>query len=71
MFQSDSLLTTLFWSGLTIAVYLASKWMHHRRPGGWTSPMIVAPVLLLLLALALHASYQLYIVGTHWLAVTR
>ena len=59
--------TALFWSGLTIAVYLASKWMYHRFPGSWTSPMIIAPGLLMVLGLALHASYRQYIVDTHWL----
>lgn len=29
--------------------------------------MIIAPVLLILVALALHASYRQYIIGTHWL----
>lgn len=67
MFHGNSLLTAVFWSGLTMGVYQASKWMHHRRPGSWTSPMIVAPFLLMLLALVLHASYRQYIVGTHWL----
>lgn len=61
------MLTALFWSGLTIAVYLVSKWIHRRYPGSWTSPMIVAPCLLIMLGLALHASYQQYITDTRWL----
>jgi putative effector of murein hydrolase len=67
MLHDNSLLIAFFWSGVTIAIYQAGKWIHGRRPGGWTSPMIVSPCLLLLVALTLHASYRQYIVGTHWL----
>lgn len=57
----------LFWGAATLVAYYAAKrlYLRHRRP--WTSPLIVAPLALLGLALLLHASYRDYIRGTHWL----
>jgi putative effector of murein hydrolase len=67
MFHSNLLWPALFWSALTIAIYQLSRWLHHRRPAGWTSPMISAPLLLILAALGFHVTYHQYIAGTHWL----
>ncbi len=58
---------TLLWSALTIGSYLLGKQLYRRRPCWWTSPLMVAPLLLMLLALALHVSYRDYSQGTRWL----
>jgi len=60
-------LAGLFWSAATIALYGAARWLHRRRPRWWTSPLSIAPLLLIALVLALHENYSDYIRGTHWL----
>jgi predicted murein hydrolase (TIGR00659 family) len=61
------LLAALFWSFATITLYCAARWVHKRRPRWWSSPLALAPLLLIGLALALHEGYGDYIRGTHWL----
>lgn len=67
LFRHSALLEGLFWSAATIAFYAATRWVHRRRPRWWTSPLALAPLLLLGLALVLHANYGEYIRGTRWL----
>lgn len=63
------LLSGLFWSASTIVLYLATRWVHARMGRWWTSPLCLAPLLLLALALSLRVGYSDYIRGTHWLMV--
>jgi predicted murein hydrolase (TIGR00659 family) len=65
--SAGPLATALFWSVATIAFYACSRLLYRRWPQWWTSPVVLTPVLLLLLALDLHAGYRDYIGGTHWL----
>jgi predicted murein hydrolase (TIGR00659 family) len=65
--EIDSMLQALLWSAGTIALYLAAKRVYRRWPFWWSSPLIVAPLLLITIALALHESYRDYIHETHWL----
>lgn len=67
MVRTDLLLQALIWSGLTIALYALGKALHRRKPCWWTSPLMVAPLLLILASLMLHVTYGEYIRGTHWL----
>ena len=67
MLLNNPLPQALFWSVMTIALYVLGKALHHRRPCWWTSPLVVAPPLLIFAALALHVTYSQYISGTHWL----
>ena len=67
MNSNHPILITAIWSTLTIAVYLASKWFHHRQPRAGTSPMITAPVLLIAFAYLLHINCSQYQTATHWL----
>lgn len=67
MLGSDSFLQALFWSALTIVLYALGKALHRRRPCWWASPLLTAPLLLMLVALAVHVTYREYIRGTHWL----
>jgi predicted murein hydrolase (TIGR00659 family) len=69
IFQNEALLQALFWSILTIGIYLIGKKLYHHTPSWWASPLVVAPLLLILIALTLHVSYGDYIRGTHWLVV--
>lgn len=62
-----TLLWPAFWALATITAYYAAKRLYRRHPRAWASPLIVAPLALLALALLLHASYREYLRGTHWL----
>jgi len=60
---------TLFWSVVTIGLYVFARDLHRRSPRLWLSPLIVAPALLTLLALALHEASRDYSRATHWLVL--
>lgn len=57
----------VFWPLATVAAYAASRWSYRRLPAWWTSTLVMAPALLLALALLLHAGYAGYMSGSHWL----
>ncbi len=61
------LLWPLFWALVTVGAYVLAKRVHRHVGRAWTSPLITAPLALLLLAFALHANYHDYLRGTHWL----
>ncbi len=63
----DSALQALFWSAATIGFYLGAKAVYRRWPRWWLMPLAVAPLVLIMAALAFHTSYHDYIRGTHWL----
>ncbi|MCM0081831.1 LrgB family protein [Geomonas sp. Red32] len=67
--RSDILVNAVFWSLLTVGLYALGKALYHRKPTWWTSPLLLAPVLLIAAAVACHQSYREYIRGTHWLVV--
>lgn len=56
-----------FWPAATVLVYVLARWLYSRRPCFWTSTLIMAPALLLGLAVYLHAGYSDYMLGSHWL----
>jgi predicted murein hydrolase (TIGR00659 family) len=64
---NDPAVGALFWSALTIALYLGVKALYRRWPCWWLAPLAVTPLVLILAAIALHTSYRDYIRGTHWL----
>ena len=57
----------VFWSAATIAVYALAKRLHGRLGSWWSSPLLTAPAVLLLIVTSLHVRYGDYIRGTHWL----
>ncbi len=61
------LLWPLFWAVVTVGAYVLAKRLYGRIQQGWASPLITAPLVLLALALLLHANYHDYLRGTHWL----
>jgi len=67
MLRDNRVLMAVFWSVATIGLYLAAKRTHGRWPRAWTSPLLVAPLFLIAIALALHVGYRDYSRGTHWL----
>jgi len=69
MTDMSIILSALFWSAATIALYVGSKLAHKRFRKWWSAPVIIAPLLLIALALLAHVSYGDYIRGTHWLIV--
>ncbi|ROR26507.1 putative murein hydrolase (TIGR00659 family) [Comamonas sp. BIGb0124] len=60
---------TLGWSALTLTVYYAVRRVYLRWPRWWSSPLVLAPLLLLTVMLVFHVGYRDYIGGTHWLIV--
>ncbi len=61
------LLWPTFWAVVTVTAYVLAKRLYLRVRRPWASPLITAPLALLLLALLLHANYHDYLRGTHWL----
>lgn len=64
---SNAALSMVLWSAATILLYLIGKRVYRRWPRWWTTPLAIAPVLLIGLTLACNTSYRDYISGTHWL----
>lgn len=64
---SNPIVQGLFWSAVTICLYLLAKRIYGRWRHGWLTPVLLTPVLLLVPVLLLHESYQDYIRGTGWL----
>jgi predicted murein hydrolase (TIGR00659 family) len=67
MSSIESLAAGLFWPLATIGLYYLSKMLYQRRPSLWLSPLVAAPAILIVLALALHANYQDYMHDSRWL----
>ncbi len=67
MSSIESLVAGLFWPLATIGLYYLSKALYRRRPSLWLSPLVAAPAILIVLALALHANYQDYMHDSRWL----
>jgi putative effector of murein hydrolase len=65
----ESLPQTVFWSVVTIGLYVFARDLHRRSPRLWLSPVLVTPALLTALALALHEASSDYSRATHWLAL--
>lgn len=63
----ETALAAIFWPLATIGFYVAARTVYRRWPKAWLSPLLVAPVLLIALALAFRESYAQYIHVTHWL----
>ena len=57
----------LLWSGATLLFYQAGKRLYQRLPRWWSSPLIVAPLLLMGATLLFQVPYGDYIRGTRWL----
>lgn len=60
-------LQVVVWSALTILFYLGAKQLYRRWHHWWLMPLLVAPVLLIALAMLTHESYANYINGAGWL----
>ncbi|HEY0293809.1 MAG TPA: LrgB family protein [Bordetella sp.] len=56
-----------FWPVATVLAYVLARWLYSRRPCLWTSTLVMAPALLLALAIWLHVGYSDYMLGSHWL----
>ena len=59
--------TAVFWGALTVSVYTGARVINSRRVRWWTSPMLVTWAVCGTAVVALHATYQEYLSGTHWL----
>ncbi|SAI73273.1 Inner membrane protein yohK [Bordetella ansorpii] len=57
----------VFWPLATVAAYLVARWSYRRMPAWWTSTLVMAPAILLALAILLQAGYTGYMSGSHWL----
>ncbi|GGF59388.1 murein hydrolase effector protein LrgB [Azorhizobium oxalatiphilum] len=65
----QGVLTALFWSVITIGCYVLARIIAKRFPAWWSSPLLLAPIMVGAIILLLHAGYASYIKGTHWLAL--
>ncbi len=63
----DTAGAALLWSAATIGFYILTRALHRRWPRWWLMPLGLAPALIILLVVALHASYRDYIRGAGWL----
>lgn len=66
---SEPIIQTIFWSFVTIGLYFFTKQLHRRWPVWWLMPIALTPILIGSIVLLLHANYQEYIHGTHWLVL--
>ncbi|MGE4551582.1 MAG: LrgB family protein [Desulfovibrionaceae bacterium] len=57
----------LVWTPATVGFYVLARVLYRRFPRWWLSPLFLAPVLLLALALGLGAGYAEYMRGAGWL----
>ncbi|EWM49046.1 lrgA family protein [Bordetella holmesii 70147] len=57
----------VFWPLATVMAYVCARAVYRRRGYWWSSTLVMAPALLLALALCLHAGYADYMRGSHWL----
>lgn len=64
-----TLQTTLLWSAVTIGGYLVARAIARRWRFWWTSPLLLTPLMVGLVAVSLHAGYAEYIRSTHWLVL--
>lgn len=55
------------WSLLTVVAYWAARHLYLRHSRWWTSPLLTAPLALMLLMTGTHVGYGEYSRGTHWL----
>lgn len=67
--SAQDLAQAALWTALTLGIYGVARQGYVRLPRWWTSPLLVAPLVLMTLMLALHVSYREYIQGTHWLVM--
>ncbi|VTR56026.1 Inner membrane protein yohK [Serratia fonticola] len=52
---------------VTLVLYFANKWLYRRRRSLLLMPLVLTPMVLVLLLVVTHISYQSYIGETHWL----
>ena len=57
----------LFWSAITVALYLFAKRIYRKWPQWWLTPLAAAPAALIVAALVLHEDYRDYIDSAGWL----
>jgi len=66
---TEAILSCVSWSALTVATYAVARHVHRRWTYTLTSPLLVTPCLLGLVALAAHEPYPDYFRATHWLGL--
>jgi len=64
---AEAWMSDAFWLAATVAAYMAARALYRRRPVWWLSPLLVAPVGLVALALGTQVGYGTYFHATHWL----
>ncbi|MHC5305718.1 LrgB family protein [Bartonella sp. LJL80] len=58
---------TVFWSLVTIVLYMVAKSFYRRFSFWWLTPLAVTPLLVMIVVVALNGDYAHYIGATHWL----
>ncbi|PWR21238.1 LrgB family protein [Zavarzinia aquatilis] len=54
-----------FWPAATLLAYLLCRTVYRRWPGWYFSPLLTTPLILLAVAVGLHATYGEYLRGSH------
>jgi predicted murein hydrolase (TIGR00659 family) len=57
----------VIWAAVTLAVYIASRFLHRRFGAWWSSPLLVTWTICLVLLIGSNTSYADYLSGTQWL----
>ncbi|MCQ4088037.1 CidB/LrgB family autolysis modulator [Saccharibacillus sp. JS10] len=52
----------------TLVIYYVAKWIYRRFPYVYLSPLLITPVILVVLLLVTHSSYDSYNTGGAWLS---
>lgn len=65
--SSDTLVSGIFWSAVTIGAYLLARAIYARWHHWALSPLLIAPLVVLGFALVAEVGYAPYIASTHWL----
>lgn len=66
-FFFSPIVQTVFWSLMTILLYLVAKRLYRRFTMWWLTPLCITPLLVMALVVALKGDYSHYISATHWL----
>lgn len=63
----NPMIQTVFWSLVTILLYLIAKAFYKKFSFWWLTPLAVTPILVMLVVVSLNGDYAHYINATHWL----
>lgn len=66
-YYTNPVFRTVFWSFVTILLYMAAKAFYRRFSYWWLTPLAITPLLLMIVVVLFKSDYSHYISATHWL----